>query len=248
MRGAGQAAIGIFEPLRGRRRLDLAKAAVDLARRHEELAIVRGSVGDLPFVKNSFDLVTSFDVLYHRAVGDDAAAVKEVARVLRPDGWFLLRLPAFEFLRSNHDRVVHTERRYRAAQVRGLVEGARLRVRRLTYANSFIRAALKRVWERTRPHDEPRSDVQATPTLVNKALTGVLNLGSTLLRNWDLPVGVSVCCWPRNRKQSKWAAYRPGKESGRSLNGPESTHSKPKMRCCSTLSNAFDRLKIQSVQ
>jgi hypothetical protein len=32
--------------------------------------------------------------------------------VLRPGGRLLIRLPAYEFLRSKHDRAVHTRRRY----------------------------------------------------------------------------------------------------------------------------------------
>ena len=41
-----------------------------------------------------FDCVTSLDVVYHRWVRDDAAAVREMARVLRPGGLLLLRVPA----------------------------------------------------------------------------------------------------------------------------------------------------------
>ena len=40
--------------------------------------------------------VTSFDVLYHRNVRDDVKALEEVARVLRPGGTLLVRVPAFE--------------------------------------------------------------------------------------------------------------------------------------------------------
>jgi len=181
--------------------LDLAKEAVNLARRHESLAVVRGSVSTLPFADSSFDLVTSFDVLYHRAVGDDGAAVAEVARVLQPSGWFLLRLPAFEFLRSDHDRVVHTERRYLANHVRLLLEGAGLKVRRLTYANTFLFpvAALKRGLGRLRPRGEPQSDIQATSAFVNTLLTGVLRFEAAILRRWELPIGVSV--WSLAQKQ-----------------------------------------------
>src|SRR3972149_5028878 len=66
--------------------LDLAKEAVELARTHEGLVVVRGSVGMLPFADGSFDLVTSFDGLYHRAVGDDGAAAREAAGGLSGGG------------------------------------------------------------------------------------------------------------------------------------------------------------------
>lgn len=46
---------------------------------------------DLPFASASFDTVLSHEVLEH--VHDDAASVREIARVLRPGGRFVLFLP-----------------------------------------------------------------------------------------------------------------------------------------------------------
>ena len=73
---------------------------------------VRGSVLRLPFPDAAFDAVTSFDVIYHDWVADDRAAVAEMARVLRPGGALLVRVPALEALRGAHDAEVLTRRRY----------------------------------------------------------------------------------------------------------------------------------------
>ena len=56
-------------------------------------SVVRADIQAIPFNSASADLVTCFDVLYHRAVGDDAAALRELARVVKPGGYVLLRLP-----------------------------------------------------------------------------------------------------------------------------------------------------------
>ena len=67
---------------------------------------------ELPFRSSSFDIVTSFDVLYHRSVIDEQIAVRETWRVLKPGGYFLMRLPAYRWLSSAHDRRAHGHRRY----------------------------------------------------------------------------------------------------------------------------------------
>ena len=76
--------------------------------------IARGTVERLPFQSGSFDLVTSFEVIYHAGVGSDAQAFAELRRVLRPDGLLLLRLPAHDWLRE-----VAARRTSRRASERG---------------------------------------------------------------------------------------------------------------------------------
>ncbi|MDO8672801.1 MAG: class I SAM-dependent methyltransferase, partial [Dehalococcoidia bacterium] len=88
--------------------IDFAEEATNLANQRERGIVMRGSVTDLPFAAATFDLVTCFDVLYHLAVSDDEAALKELSRVLKPGGYLLVRVPAYDFLRGHHDVVVHT--------------------------------------------------------------------------------------------------------------------------------------------
>ena len=102
------------------------------------VAATRGSLLSLPFPDGSFDAVTSFDVLYHRWVEDDRAAVREIVRVLRPGGLFLVRVPALKMLWGAHDEAVHSRHRYTRGEVRRLLEGEGLEVARLTYANTIL--------------------------------------------------------------------------------------------------------------
>ncbi len=63
----------------------------------------------LPMRSGSIDLVVAFDVLEH--ILDDAAALREVERVLRPGGCLLVTVPADMDLWSAHDEAVGHVRR-----------------------------------------------------------------------------------------------------------------------------------------
>ncbi|MDO5696599.1 MAG: class I SAM-dependent methyltransferase [Dermatophilus congolensis] len=65
------------------------------------LAVMRADATHLPLADGSLDLVTAFDVLEH--LEDDDACVREVARVLKPGGTFLVAVPADPKLWSSLD-------------------------------------------------------------------------------------------------------------------------------------------------
>ena len=92
-------------------------AALEFCRRRGLQPPGAGSVRGYPLPAAAFGLVTSFEVLYHLAVEDDDAALAEAWRVLKPGGWLLLRLPAHDWLRGQHDLVVHTRHRYTTGEV-----------------------------------------------------------------------------------------------------------------------------------
>jgi ubiquinone/menaquinone biosynthesis C-methylase UbiE len=72
--------------------------------------IARASVMALPIQTESFDLVTSFDIFYFEGVHDQTA-LQETARILRPGGRLLIRVPAYDWLRGTHDAKVSTAHR-----------------------------------------------------------------------------------------------------------------------------------------
>jgi SAM-dependent methyltransferase len=157
------------------------------------------SIEELPFEDASFDLVVSFNVICHYAVADDLATLREMARVLRPGGWMLLNLPAFDILRGSHDAAVGGVRRYRAPRTRGMLQEAGLRPELLTYFNTFLFpvAVAWRLWSRRRAErEEVRSDLWA-PTYLNGALAALLRLEEAVALRWGLPFGVSLVALSR---------------------------------------------------
>jgi SAM-dependent methyltransferase len=61
---------------------------------------MEGDVRDLPLESESFDLVIDFGTCYHVSGGVEGAraALREVARVLRPGGFFIHETPVAQHL------------------------------------------------------------------------------------------------------------------------------------------------------
>lgn len=153
--------------------------------------VARASVLAAPFPARTFDLVTSFEVIYHRAVTEDVAALREFARLLRPGGWLLLRVPAHNWLRGAHDRHVHTQRRYGAGELRDKIVRAGLTVCRLTPVGGWLLplAVLRRLTQRDAASE---SDVTVPAPWLNDLLTKALAAEAAWLRRWNLPFGLSL--------------------------------------------------------
>lgn len=102
-----------------------------------------GDIGDI--ASESIDFAYSFNVLEH--IQDDAAALAELWRVLKPGGQLVLYVPAFMILFSAMDRAVAHLRRYRKNGLARLVEGAGFAVDDARYADSlgFLAALVFRV-------------------------------------------------------------------------------------------------------
>lgn len=171
--------------------VDLSEDALRFCRTRGVRA-ARASVLSLPFGPAAFDLVTSFDVLYHRWVADDRAAVAELVRVLAPGGLLLVRVPALEVLWGAHDDAVLSRHRYTRGEVAALLQGAGLEVLELTYANTLLFPVLllRRTLDRlTGRHG---SDVGFLPAPMEAAFLALLRAEARMVRHVRLPVGASV--------------------------------------------------------
>jgi SAM-dependent methyltransferase len=171
--------------------IDLSEQALGFCRRRG-VAVARAELLALPFPDACFDGVTSFDVLYHRWVSDDRVATRELARVIRPGGWLLVRVPALRALWGAHDEAVLSRHRYTRGELVALLEGAGLRVERASYANSLLLPLLAARRGLDRLTRRRGSDVSFLPRPLEWAFGGALRLEARLLRRGSLPLGASV--------------------------------------------------------
>jgi SAM-dependent methyltransferase len=172
--------------------VDLSTIACALARERvgDGVRVIEGSVTKLPLPDASCDAVTSLDVIYH--VDDDAAALREFFRVLRPGGLVVVNVPAYRWLWSYHDVATHARRRYRRAEVLEKMHRAGFVAAEATYWNTvfFPLVVMRR---KMLPAPINRSDVSLYPPPVE----AVFNGGMAVERGWlrtmkRLPFGSSI--------------------------------------------------------
>lgn len=172
--------------------LDHSPVALAFCRTNAGARFVRGTVNGLPFSREAFDLVTSFDVVYCRGV-DDQSALAEYARVLKPGGRLFLRLPAYNWLRGAHDRAVDTRERYTVRSTKRRLEKAGLVVERSGYINMFLfpLAAAKRLSEPVF-RSQNASDLTLNYGRLQRLLEAVLSIESLLIKFVRFPFGLTV--------------------------------------------------------
>jgi SAM-dependent methyltransferase len=175
--------------------IDVSEAGIAVARQRGIPNVSCMDGAHLEFADASFDLVIASDVLEH--IEDEAQALREWMRVLRPGGQLLVFVPAFSFLWGKHDVVNQHFRRYTSAQLAASLRQAGLQVKRQSYWNVglFFPTAAVRLLNRVKPpaqEESMKDDFFATPPLLNKILRGFITAENRLLRLVNAPVGVSV--------------------------------------------------------
>ena len=176
--------------------IDLTFSGLRYATARGDHSVAQASVTSLPFPDRSFDVVTSFDVVYALPDDAEAAAMAEMFRVLEPGGSLVLNVAALEMLRGNHSVLGGEVRRYSKQRLRWALERAGFAIGRLTYTNASILplVAATRLLQRVRGHEESASEISVPPAPVNQALKALLSIEAKALTVMDMPAGSSVLC------------------------------------------------------
>ena len=122
--GLGQLAVRMQQ--RGLRvfGIDYSLDAALHVRRNTPVPVVVGDMTRLPFRGGAFDGVTTGETLEH--LDDDAAAAREIGRVLRDGGACIATVPALQSLWSASDDYYEHRRRYSRAQLTNIFSSLRV--------------------------------------------------------------------------------------------------------------------------
>jgi SAM-dependent methyltransferase len=176
--------------------VELNEDAAEVARNRGVGEVRIGRLEDIPFEDDRFDLITCLDVLEH--VEDDRVGLLELKRVVKPGGWLLATVPAYQALWSSHDTANHHYRRYERATLREAVDDTGWTLHRLTSFNTllFPPAAAVRLAQRRRKSRNGNGndfDLHLGPAWLNRALERPMQLeASWLARGRTLPAGLSL--------------------------------------------------------
>lgn len=175
------------------------------AARQRGFTVLSGSLPDrLPLEPGAWDAVLLFDVLEH--IEHDRAALRAVWRILRPGGWLICTVPAYNWLWTSHDETLGHWRRYTAGEMRRLAAESGFHLVRVTYFNTLLALPIVAVRllgsRRTRgltpgawgPRAGTRRshDLIRPAPLLNALLARIFSAEATFLGWMNLPFGVSV--------------------------------------------------------
>jgi ubiquinone/menaquinone biosynthesis C-methylase UbiE len=157
--------------------------------------LLRADIQHIPFASDTFDLVTSFDVV--QSVPDDRLAVGEMRRVLKRGGHMVLNVTALDLLRGDHSDVWGELRRYNPQRATRLLQDCGLEPVRISFLFASLlplMLAVRSVQKLLRTWREPRGDsdltVPAAP--INAVLTAGVLAEARLARLVPLPFGSSL--------------------------------------------------------
>jgi SAM-dependent methyltransferase len=174
--------------------IELSETSVALARQRNAGEVISGSLLEMPFAQDSFDLAVTLDVIEH--LEDDLAALRELRRTVAPGGALLVTVPAYQWLWSGHDEINHHHRRYTRGSLQKVAEAAGWRQERTTYFNSLLLpvAIMLRVLDRVNTKTTESSlDLWVPPEPLNWVLERPLAFEAALIRRGGrIPAGLSL--------------------------------------------------------
>lgn len=145
---------------------------------------------DIPFPDKTFDLIVLLDVLEH--LEDDTASLQALSQKLKPSGWLLITVPAYPWLWTRQDELLHHKRRYLRRNLQQVVGGASYRVHFSSYFNFFLFPLITGGRLLLTLLNKNEDELVMPPDRMNQLLTNVFAFERYLIPRLFFPFGVSI--------------------------------------------------------
>lgn len=144
----------------------------------------------LPFNASSFDLVTAFDVLEH--IEQDTNVLTEINRILKPNGYVLITVPAHPFLWSYRDVDLMHKRRYTKNELAQKVSNSGFEIICINWFNFLMFLAILVALKLS-----VKSKTDGYVPSGNKILLLIVKLETWLFKHFKFSIGVSLIALAR---------------------------------------------------
>ncbi|MBI2037829.1 MAG: class I SAM-dependent methyltransferase [Candidatus Magasanikbacteria bacterium] len=181
--------------------IDMNDTALEYCRQ-KGFSVEKGFADRMPYSAETFDIVFALDVLEH--LDNPELAVKEVRRVLKPGGLFIVTVPAHQWLWSYHDESLHHKKRYNKSDLNALLS-ADLNVLQNSWIHGFILlpAIILRLLKNILGNKNAGSDVKESSVFVNYAMSLVYFVELKVFKLLGtLPLGLSLLAVAKKENQS----------------------------------------------
>ena len=171
--------------------MDISQKAVDFCGKRGINNVQIADAVNIPHPDNKFDIIISLDVIEH--IKDDEDALKEIYRVLKPQGVAIITVPAFMFLWGITDVISHHYRRYVLSELQIKIKENHFSIIRSSYFNTFLFPFIALVRLAVRWLRIPmKSENSEGKGIINSVLFLIFYVESVLFRYINFPFGVSA--------------------------------------------------------
>ncbi len=151
----------------------------------------KGDICSIPSPDSVYDLVMATDIIEH--VDDDITALSEIARVLKPNGYAIITVPAFQSLWGLQDEASHHKRRYRQNELLEKLGQADLYAKKSFYFNYLLFAPIWLARQIIRVFRiQLKSENELNSNVINSILTVIFSIDILTARKLKPPFGVSI--------------------------------------------------------
>jgi hypothetical protein len=149
--------------------------------------------------KNNADLVLFMDVLEH--VIDDTALVKDYIKKVNKGTYFLVTVPAFNFLWSEHDEFLGHKRRYSLGEMENLLIRSGLEIEKSFYFFGLVLpiAALSRILQKSKTKKTELKSQLTNHSYITNIFLGSLCKIELFLMKHNRIAGLSIFCLAKKK-------------------------------------------------